>query len=59
MERRRVSGQVARAGGGLVTAERVTAGLVMAGVVVAGMALGITKSGSVRNRQALEMFLAP
>jgi hypothetical protein len=50
MERRRVSGQVARAG----EAERVTAGLVMAGV-----AFGMTKSGSVRNRQALEMFLAP
>jgi hypothetical protein len=54
MERRRVSGQVARAGGGLVTAERVTAGLVMAGVVVAGVAFGVAKSGSVRNRQALE-----
>jgi hypothetical protein len=52
MERRRVSGQVARAGGR--GAKRVTAGLVMAGV-----AFGVAKSGSVRNRQALEMFLAP
>ena len=40
-------------------AGRVTAGLVMAGVVVDGVAFGVAKSGSVRNRQALEMFLAP
>ena len=35
------------------------AGVVVAGVVVAGVAFGVAKSGSVRNRQALEMFLAP
>jgi tRNA(fMet)-specific endonuclease VapC len=32
---------------------------VAAGLVMAGVAFGVAKSGSVRNRQALEMFLAP